>query len=603
MKTHSFSFEVAGIMELINNPRNSDLQNIWLLATLGSKAQARKSFHKEILETRIPDVCVRLIKYSGHTNIRVSSSIMFGVTVAYRKQVERMLEDVNWMKNRLTVGLAHTKAREVLPVFQLVQSSHNESLFKDYERSLSRHNLEDDPEFSLERDFVSGFQEELGEDPITKRRRIAIEKYDKEIFSGFTRMTPMSSLSGNGMHSRPSTFLGFNLLTTHDKDEDIEFELNGDGFLVLKERSLDLVEEKNNDELFQDLEMEGELPKQVFQLIQEEQTCSISNDADFALASHPRILHPAKANLVQEKDLLLKLMSNLRFCNLQVDEVLMRIPSSVLIESHRMYELHMKEAQLRRTISNRVTQLTSRITKELNRLVFNIASDENTTLLNSILRDLERHTRQLFDQDAELEYPKRRLLHENILTEFNDHFNIDLENLHRATLLPPSSDIFDLEIGILQHNNSSRGHLTSRDFLAHEVGFGTRDDCEEIDNVQTSNTCIGQTTTLFLEFLVQRARQLGEPKRFCPYPLKVLDEAHEAIIRYTGESFGSIEFNKLIPTSNASNLLELPVSRTAAANGFASLLTLASKELIYVSCEPHVNWWNPASFTVIVPYC
>ncbi|KAG7194986.1 uncharacterized protein KQ657_004098 [Scheffersomyces spartinae] len=582
------------------------MENVWLLATIGSKSNGRKNFNKEILDTRIPNLCVRVIKYSDHTSIRFCANIMLGVAIAYRKQVEKVLDEVNFMRTRLSMGTNHSQEKQLLPVFQrrspLLSGVDNEYeehvIMKEYKGTSSLRNLDDDPEFNIERDLIPPFVGKSVQDPMAKKRKIEIEEYDKLIFPGLTKMTPVSSLSGMGAPSRQSTLLGFNVQPALEMGgvEDVVFELNDDGFLVLKDG--ESYDQSILDDV--DLRTNTDLPNpQVFQEIREEELLSISNDTDFALVSNARTLDRDRAETLNQNPL-----SKIRFTNLQVDEDIVKIPSTVLTESHRIYELQMKEFQLSQTMTSRLVQLTSKATKEINFLFLGFTKYNNSSLLDSILRTLEERSKCQLAEDVEIEYGKRSQLPENILDELGI-LDFDSHYLQHPPLIAASSDIFDLEVGVLQHNYSTQSRSSSRGDPLHDIGFGlgipTNID-EDIENLHSFNTGIGHTTTLFIQFLIQRANQLGEINYSCPYSLKILDDTHDTIISYTGSKFGYIEFTRLIPTKSSSNLLlEQPVTRTSAANGFASLLVLACKDLVHLESETSGNWWNPAIFTVVVP--
>ncbi|VVT45042.1 uncharacterized protein SAPINGB_P000618 [Magnusiomyces paraingens] len=90
--------------EILTN-RSSGLSTIWLMATLGNKpsAASAKLSRKDILATEISGVCRIIINPDGPLALRLSSNLLYGVSLVYQQQISYLLTDVSQMRSKITM--------------------------------------------------------------------------------------------------------------------------------------------------------------------------------------------------------------------------------------------------------------------------------------------------------------------------------------------------------------------------------------------------------------------------------------------------------------------------------------------------------------------
>lgn len=78
--------------EILTN-RSSGLSTIWLMATLGNRpaAASAKISKADIQSTKIPGVCRMITDPDGPLALRLSSNLLYGVSLVYQQQIAYLL--------------------------------------------------------------------------------------------------------------------------------------------------------------------------------------------------------------------------------------------------------------------------------------------------------------------------------------------------------------------------------------------------------------------------------------------------------------------------------------------------------------------------------
>lgn len=125
---------------------------VWHLATLGNKSSYKRLQKREIVNLSIPDVCHIISEETNpdSASLRVSLSLLYGVSIAYKLKVEYILADASHVKRLMLKGRSNGRLGRlycagknvIMPVStRLAQTSRN--VF-----------LQDDQSFDIQRDLV-----------------------------------------------------------------------------------------------------------------------------------------------------------------------------------------------------------------------------------------------------------------------------------------------------------------------------------------------------------------------------------------------------------------------------------------------------------------
>lgn len=110
----------------IDKSRKEELSTLWLLSTLGSKATTTKRvFKKDILELSIPDTCHFLGSNTHAISLRMCSSMLYGISLAYAQKVNYAYSDVSLINSRISKELCF---KSILPDTKLKELSWDEGL-------------------------------------------------------------------------------------------------------------------------------------------------------------------------------------------------------------------------------------------------------------------------------------------------------------------------------------------------------------------------------------------------------------------------------------------------------------------------------------------
>lgn len=86
---------------LLKASKDIGLSTAWLLATLGSKTSYRKVVRKDIIQISIPDTCNTIQDPGAEIPLRISSNLLYGVSLMYKQKVDYFLSDVSLIRTRL----------------------------------------------------------------------------------------------------------------------------------------------------------------------------------------------------------------------------------------------------------------------------------------------------------------------------------------------------------------------------------------------------------------------------------------------------------------------------------------------------------------------
>ncbi|KAK9388205.1 Rec8 like protein-domain-containing protein [Lipomyces mesembrius] len=119
--------------------RSSGLSTVWLIATLGSKSSLKRVHRKDILSVSIPEACNLIIHPPQPLALRLSSSLLYGVTSIYDQQSGFLYSDVT---------IAYTKLKRVM---YNIPSERSQNLnVTSLPNKHDAYVMIDDPSFSIE---------------------------------------------------------------------------------------------------------------------------------------------------------------------------------------------------------------------------------------------------------------------------------------------------------------------------------------------------------------------------------------------------------------------------------------------------------------------
>lgn len=116
--------------------RNSGFSTAWLMATLGSKPSSNKINKSEIMATPVSKVCSMIETPPGPLALRLSSQLLYGVSLIYQQQITYLLTDVSLIRTKLL----HDQVAKPSDLFAINLPSRNRV----------RNELANDPAFSLD---------------------------------------------------------------------------------------------------------------------------------------------------------------------------------------------------------------------------------------------------------------------------------------------------------------------------------------------------------------------------------------------------------------------------------------------------------------------
>ena len=147
--------------------REPGMAQAWLMATVGPKVHKRQ-LRKSVVEVCIPRVCDAL-QSGGPMLLRVSSSILYGLSLLYKQKVGFMATDLSMVFDRIC---GHASGNLFLAPNAL-------TLYEEQSSRKRASQLQDDPAFDLETDFVLTWKKEETADLVLNA--LLIQQVDQQL--------------------------------------------------------------------------------------------------------------------------------------------------------------------------------------------------------------------------------------------------------------------------------------------------------------------------------------------------------------------------------------------------------------------------------------
>lgn len=597
---------------------STGLQTAWLMATLGSKINNKTSVKRDILTTSIPQVCEELIGISKERNIRYLSNMMYGISMLYKSKINFFLNDVAFVNAKLN--------RDVLQLHRLEKTYNVANVFEQVVKKQVL--LENDPNFNIEIDFIPSaidFIEEMEYDEnqkVKRRRRLEILQMDQMQFptENCTSLFQINDKTKNGSRSifdvnssRDESALVddlFNRSINYSTitQEDVQFEFNNDGDIVSTNNN---IEEVND--LLVDLDLENNNLSQ--DILEERQdNLNITNDPHFLVSEQQS--NSSSPSVAQEPSSIVTCTTKVtgtkrKLQRLLVDEISqITIPQSILEEAVRTYEqrmldIHTDKFEIQHDDQMKVNEIMEALNPNfspflnfVNRLTLanslynepvNTTRNEtltfNSTLVHSMLREIG-----VIRRVETLNIPEYEIGRDVILRSFEEYreeevndFELDqnieqeLEN-EAADLSTLSNDVFNLSFGNLE----SRSGVSTKGAQTYVPAESSQQSEEESNHTKLLK---------FHQLIQSRTRTYGN----------LYENVHRENTTFS-QPFGigsttnegqyyTIKFSDLIPSRSKTinEELEIPITRTLAANSFASILALATNDMVGIYVLPQAS--------------
>ncbi|KAK6454004.1 sporulation protein [Scheffersomyces xylosifermentans] len=583
-------------MELVSvSEDSSGLQIAWLLGTIGSKLNTKKSIKQDILEVSIPQVCEELISVSTRKNIRYTSNILYGIALLYNSKINYFLNEVSFIKAQLN--------RDLLSLAANNGRYNNANLNSQIVSKVGQIFLENDPEFNIVADLVPqiDFLEEM-ENSINshKRRKLDIMFLDNTNFP-----TDNSTVFIHGISNVTSTTTKLFDTATHD---DVVNEFLDQSFAIGNETTAsshipheelgiefdfdfdgpDLEGNKHSNQLI-DFEIEG-LRDDIVENTEEAVIYdNISNDTNFKLSGISNPKEPLKHHILGESSTSQKRKREYQFLLVDLQEKL------TISED----ELRAEEIRYDNTISRRISDhITSNTELRLieildglyirsspfSNLVKNLVHPtlynwndqaesitQNLTSIHSMIRELNvsRRVNKLNDPEFEVGRDIIPADFDIFRAEDPTEINFSGEEPDDRTLV--SNDVFNLSFGSLESYDGKSGPSTK--------GNQRSADSSEEDDKTHFNKLVR-----FFDLITTRSEAIGVKYVSNALSLEDFEENTEMGVSSSSREYYSIRFSQLIPNISASD--QMPISKNLAANSFHSVLSLATRNIIAIIADP-----------------
>lgn len=153
--------------EFLTN-RTSGFSTAWLMATLGTKQMSGKINKQDILGTPVPQVCAMIEEPpAGPLALRLSSQLLYGVSLIYGQQIKYLLADVSGVRTQIMSFEEGERKRQFFAAtaaVDLVTATGKRRRGNEIE-------LQNDPAFSLDFFLLPGL-------PILERNSLVVEEED-----------------------------------------------------------------------------------------------------------------------------------------------------------------------------------------------------------------------------------------------------------------------------------------------------------------------------------------------------------------------------------------------------------------------------------------
>lgn len=133
------------LLFLTNGEEGKGIALAWAMATLGTLLTQRRHLLKSISAISIPETCQLIVSPSAPLPLRISSNLLYGMSLIYRQKVSHMLND-----------LASVSARLAVPSFtEIPTTGAPEAAAK---KITARQTMRDDARFNIAEDFAPSFE-------------------------------------------------------------------------------------------------------------------------------------------------------------------------------------------------------------------------------------------------------------------------------------------------------------------------------------------------------------------------------------------------------------------------------------------------------------
>lgn len=93
---------------------NSEIGTVWLLATVGNRSSYKKLLKKDVVSVSIPSVCNLISEQFEPLTLRLSSNLLYGVSLAYKQKINYFYIEANSIKNSLQKNVLYQKTNNML---------------------------------------------------------------------------------------------------------------------------------------------------------------------------------------------------------------------------------------------------------------------------------------------------------------------------------------------------------------------------------------------------------------------------------------------------------------------------------------------------------
>lgn len=587
---------------LFKTSNDLGMSTAWLLATLGSKSSYKKLIKKDILNSSIPQTCENIVQNEKSMPLRMSSNLLYGLSLMYKLKVDFFMNEVSMTKARLQKDFLFNSMINKNN-FTIISIEHTNTGSK---QDLGQIFLNEDPLFDLNFDFARSFDARADEDSWKDQiKQLDESLYPDNVNSLHTTTGGQSYLQGD-FSKTIENLLDRDLATldqlSEAEAEDIDFEFDKDGEIIdgdgvknaqksnqlagLDLIDFDIIEEGENNVLG---DMTVAMPDGT---IGNDRTFHISNDT-----YTNQSIQAADNKGSDHKRKLKKIITD--------DEG--KLPSSELRNFRDHYEELMNSLHKKRKTQNIDISVFIREEIELLPLstkfayAFIYGEDvlrkpiiyKGTTMNRSVNLDAIQEDMEMgrnIDPSIAREETARRGFEVGDFhgdpDQSQDMFDLSFPDIDSSQVRSESSNNFSgrhqSPIGA-DYENAHQGEDSQfPGFYEESIDYTPGAPNLPTQHV-TSQTKLSSTLVKFLNFLQSRAAILG---RHDTKDYNISNEyfAHtdKNISREENGEYSTIKFSELVPLKKTiiDSREEPPASKKMAANSFSCILQLASRQFI-----------------------
>lgn len=592
---------------------DTGLSTAWLLATLGSKTTYRRLVRKDILSISIPQTCDIIGNPQSTIPLRLSSNLLYGVSLMYKQKIDYFLSDVSLIKTKLQkeIFLNTLTNKQNFTVININHLQYDNFKARDHNQIF----LKEDPFFDVSKDL---FKPYTGSE-VQDERRIRIQQLDQQLYYD-TNHSLFASTTGQitivpDVHTKTiENFMDQELHTLDELSESpksdaaVDFEFGDDGKIV----DINTDNKVQEDEDLSIIDFDQIIERS------EDSIDSITGGAYEKTITNDKTFHMSHDTHTNQTTILDTKKSTKRKRNYKkviIDDS-MKISSSELKNFRDSYDtimnIHNKRLKLATLAKERFSTVNELLYEENNKEPFAtkytckyIFGHDVTGNIQLNPRIPKRYNSKQLSEDLEF----GRNIEPRINDEEMDKFNFEIEQ-DIPLEFNDLQDIFDLSFPEI-NNSELRSRSRSRSGSKRSRSKSTRSSSvpndqefleESLDYTPgaphlltqriSSQTKITATLIKFLNFLQSRSILLGEHiKADCKLSRNYFQHVNKEVSNSNEVVYSKIKFSTLIPLlkSKLQNGTETPVNRNLAANSFSSILELATRNYIMLEAENNRN--------------